>query len=60
MTRISRAVLLREAMDDLLKKHRVVWSRALSHGVSSRNSHRAGIKSRIPKQRRDCRKPIRT
>ena len=28
MTRIPRAVLLREAVDDLLEKHRVIWSRS--------------------------------
>ena len=36
MTRIPRAVLLREAVDDLLEKHRVIWSLSRQHGVPSR------------------------
>lgn len=45
MTRIPRAVLLREAVDDLLEKHRVIWSRSRHHGVPSRGIHRATLKS---------------
>jgi len=36
MTRIPRAVLLCEAVDDLLEKHRVIWSRSRDLGVPSR------------------------
>jgi predicted transcriptional regulator len=45
MTRIPRAVLLREAVDDLLEKHRVIWSRSRDQGVPSRGNHRATLKS---------------
>ena len=36
-------------MDDLLEKHRHVWSRPLRDGVPAGNTHRAGINSRTPK-----------
>jgi len=49
MTRISRSVLLHEAMDDLLEKHRIKWSLPLEYGLSARSAHRAGIKPRTPK-----------
>jgi hypothetical protein len=35
-------------MDDLLEKHRLIWSRPLLDGVPARNMHRAGFKSRTP------------
>ena len=44
MTRIPRAVLLREAVDDLLEKHRVIWSRS-HHGVPPRGIYWATLKS---------------
>ena len=45
MTRIPRAVLLREAGDDLLEKHRVIWSRSRDPRMPSRGIHRATLKS---------------
>jgi Ribbon-helix-helix domain len=45
MTRIPRAVLLREAVDDLLEKHRVIWSRSRQHGVPSCGTHWVTLKS---------------
>jgi hypothetical protein len=36
MNRIPRAVILREAVDDLLEKHRVIWSRSRDHGAPLR------------------------
>jgi hypothetical protein len=45
LTRIPRAVLLREAVDDLLEKHRVIWSRSGHYSVSSRDFHRATLVS---------------
>ena len=51
MTRIPRAVLLRETVDDLLEKHRVIWSRSRHYGVPSRGIHRATLKSGKPKVR---------
>ena len=45
MTRIPRAVLLREAVDDLLEKHRVIWSRSRQHGVQSCGSYWATLQS---------------
>jgi hypothetical protein len=45
MTRIPRTVLLREAVDDLLEKHRVIWSHSRHDGVPSRGIHRATLKS---------------
>jgi hypothetical protein len=45
MARIPRAVLLREAVDDLLEKHRVIWSRSRHDRVPSRGIHRATLKS---------------
>jgi hypothetical protein len=45
MTRIPRSVLLREAVDDLLEKHRVIWSSSRHRGVQSRGIHRATFKS---------------
>jgi hypothetical protein len=44
MTRIPRAVLLHEAVDGLLEKHRVIWSRSRYHGVPSRGIHRTTLK----------------
>ena len=37
MNRIPRAVILREAVDDLLEKHRVIWSRSRDHGALLRD-----------------------
>jgi len=45
LTRIPRAVLLREGVDDLLEMHRVIWSHSRHHGVSSRDIHRPNIRS---------------
>ena len=45
VTRIPRAVLLREAVDDLLEKHRVIWCRSRQHGVPSRGTHWVTLKS---------------
>jgi hypothetical protein len=42
MARISRAVLLRETMADLLEKHRVVWSRSHADPEATCDSHEAG------------------
>ena len=49
LTRIPRAVLLREAVGDLLEIHRIVWSRSRDHGVPSPGNHRATLKSGKPK-----------
>jgi len=49
MTRIPRTVLLREAVDDLLEKHRVIWSHSRHHVASSREIHRPTIRSGKPK-----------
>lgn len=49
MTRIPRAVLLCEAVDDLLEKHRIIWSRSRDHGMPSRSSHRTTLKSGKPR-----------
>jgi hypothetical protein len=46
MTRIPRAVLLHEAVDDLLEKHRVIWSRSRYYGVPSRDIHQATLECR--------------
>ena len=46
MTRIPRAVLLREAVDHLLEKHRVIWSRSRHHGVPSRDIRNDPLKLR--------------
>jgi hypothetical protein len=37
MNRIPRAVILREAVDDLLEKHRIIWSRSRDHGALLRD-----------------------
>ena len=37
MNRIPPAVVLREAVDDLLEKHRVIWSRSRDHGALLRD-----------------------
>ena len=49
LTGIPRAVLLREGVDDLLEKHRIVWSRSRDHGVPSPGNHRATLKPNKPK-----------
>jgi hypothetical protein len=36
-------------MDDLLEKHRLIWSRPLLDGTSAGITHRAGIKSQTLK-----------
>jgi hypothetical protein len=45
MVRIPRAVLLRETVEDLLEKHRIIWSHSRHHGMSSRGIHRATLAS---------------
>jgi len=46
MTRIPRAVLLREAVDDLLEKHRVIWSRSRTGVHRSRSGGEAPAAAR--------------
>ena len=55
LTRISRAVMLREAMADLLEMHRVVWSRSLKPSCVS--AQVAGPEATLPfrLQRKDAR-----
>jgi len=45
MTRIPRAVLLREAVDDLQEKYRVIRSRSQHHGVPSRGTYWVTLES---------------
>ena len=45
VSRIPRAVLLREAVDDLLEKHRVIWSRSRHHGGPTCGTHWVTLKS---------------
>lgn len=40
-TRIPRARLIREAVDDLLEKHRIEWTRERAQDPPPRNIHRA-------------------
>jgi hypothetical protein len=48
-SRIPKAVLLREAVDDLLTKHRIVWTRERAKDLPPRNIHRARLKPAKPK-----------
>jgi hypothetical protein len=43
MTRIPRAVLIREAVDDLLEKHRAVWKQGAIKPVAAGDLHRARL-----------------
>jgi len=42
-TRIPKAVLLREAVDDLFAKHRIEWTRERAQDGPPRNIHRARL-----------------
>lgn len=48
-SRIAKAVLLREAVDDLLAKHRIEWTRERATDRPPRNIHRARLKPAKPK-----------
>jgi Ribbon-helix-helix domain len=43
LTGVPRAVLIREAIDDLLKKHREVWKRTGPKTPSARSIHRVRL-----------------
>ena len=43
LTRIPRAVLIREAIDDLLEKHRPVWNQRGPKPIPARDVHRARL-----------------
>ena len=46
MTRIPRSELLRETGDDLLEKHRVIWSRA-RHQIAAERPAGAPVRLRF-------------
>jgi len=59
LTRIPRAVLLCEAVDDLLEKHRAIWSRSRQHGVPSRCGGRRPIETQAKNARHLMRRNLR-
>ncbi len=48
-TKIPRAVLIREAVDDLLVKRRIEWTRSRAKDGPPRNIHRARLRPTKPK-----------
>ena len=43
LTGVPRAVLIREAIDDLIKKHRAVWKKTGPKTSSARNIHQVRL-----------------
>ena len=45
--RVPRAILMREAIDDLLEKHRVIWSKKRAKARPVGNMHRARLAKKL-------------